>query len=109
VEVVGVADDVGGVGEVHQFDEYELVVRPVVCVAETEKGGVIAAGWVLAEVFELLCVLDAPPLTDGEMLNTGCTLIAGATVIIGEAVAIARAPPCPCRPILRRPWRELCA
>jgi hypothetical protein len=108
VVFAGVEECVGSVGVVHQFVEKEFVVCPVVCEAEIEIGGAIAAGWVLADVFEVLWVLDAPPLTDGEMLNTGWMLIAGATVIIGEAVAMARALAWPCRLPPPLPLWEVC-
>jgi hypothetical protein len=52
---------------VHQSVENELVVCPLTCVAEIETGGVTTLGCVLAEVFEVLCVVEAPPLADGEL------------------------------------------
>jgi hypothetical protein len=66
------------------------VVGPLVCEPETEAGGVtvVDVGVVLAVVFEVLCVVEAPPLIEGEMLNTGCTVIAGWTLIIATAEAL---------------------
>ena len=43
---------------------------------------------VLAEVLEVLCVLDVPPLTDGSTLIMGWTLITGWTVIDALLVAL---------------------
>jgi len=57
--------------EVHHFVEKVVVVFPDLCEPETATGGetvMTGAGVVLAAVFELLCVLEDPPLTDGEML-----------------------------------------
>jgi hypothetical protein len=57
--------------DVHHFVEKLVVVFPDVCEPESATGGetvMTGAGVVLAAVFELLCVLEVPPLTDGEML-----------------------------------------
>jgi hypothetical protein len=64
---VVVEDGVGFGGVVDQSVENELVVRPLTCVAEIEIGGVTTLGCVLAEVFEVLCVAEVPPLADGEL------------------------------------------
>jgi hypothetical protein len=57
--------------------EYEFVVWPMVF--EPEADAVVAAvvGAVLADVFDELCVLDAPPLTVGWTAIDGCTLMVG--------------------------------
>lgn len=105
VVVVGVDDGVElGVGvsvdvEVFQFVVNVVVVFPFVFDPEIETGGVtveVGVGVVLAEVLEVLCVLDVPPLTDGSTLIIGCTLITGATVIVAALEA---------RIIIARPWR----
>lgn len=99
-----------------------VVVFPLVFEPETATGGetvtLAVPGVALAAVFELLCVLEvppltdgamllcvleAPPLTDGAMVNVGWMVIAGCTLII--AMAEARwPPPRPRRPWLIRPW-----
>jgi len=76
-EVVGPAGFELGEAEawdVHHFDEKLVVVFPDVCEPDTATGGetvTVGAGVVLAAVFELLCVLEVPPLTDGEIVNVG--------------------------------------
>jgi hypothetical protein len=57
--------------------EYEFVVLPEVCDPADETGDVEVVGAVLADVFEELCVLDAPPLTVGWTAIEGWTLIVG--------------------------------
>jgi hypothetical protein len=42
----------------------------------------------LAEVFEVLWVVDVPPLTEGSTLIRGWILIAGATVIVALLEAL---------------------
>jgi hypothetical protein len=76
-EVVGPAGVVLGEAEawdVHHFVEKLVVVFPEFCEPDTATGGetvTVGAGVVLAAVFELLCVLEVPPLTDGEIVNVG--------------------------------------
>ena len=61
-------------------------------------------GVVLAEVLEVLCVLEVPPLTDGSTLIIGSILIAGATVMVAALVAlIVVARECP------RRWAAACS
>jgi hypothetical protein len=73
-EAVGPAEVELGEAEawdVHHFDEKLVVVFPDVCEPDTATGGetvTVGAGVALAAVFELLCVLEVPPLTEGEML-----------------------------------------
>jgi hypothetical protein len=55
----------GPLGAVHQFALKVDVVLPVVFDPETDTGGVTVLGVDVAEVFEELCVLDAPPLMVG--------------------------------------------
>ncbi|HZW33172.1 MAG TPA: hypothetical protein VFF52_20820 [Isosphaeraceae bacterium] len=62
--------------DVHHFVEKVVEVFPEVCEPDTLTGGETVtvgagAGVVLAAVFELLCVLEVPPLTDGEIVNVG--------------------------------------
>src|SRR5438309_802938 len=110
-------------GAVHQWVDQVDVVFPEVCEPASETGGDtvvlgVVGGVVVAAVFELLCVLDVPPLTDGEMLfcvlvlppltdgemvKVGCTVIAGCTLIIAAAEALWL-PPRPCRARVTRPW-----
>ena len=85
---VGVAVDV----EVFQFVLKVVVVFPFVFDPVIEAGGVTVelgdgVGVVLADVLEVLCVLDVPPLTDGSTLIIGWTLIAGAKVIVATLEA----------------------
>ncbi len=95
---VGVAEE-----EVFQFVVNVVVVFPVLLVPWTETGGVtvtlavaVGVGVVLAEVLEVLCVLEVPPLTEGSTLIIGWTRIAGATVMVAlfaALIVIARAWP----------------
>ena len=60
--------------DVHHFVEKLVVVFPDVCEPDTATGGAtvtVGAGVALAAVFELLCWLEVPPLTDGEIVNVG--------------------------------------
>jgi hypothetical protein len=105
-------------GAVHHFDEYFVVVSPEVCEPETEEGGeTVVPGVVLADVLEVLCVLEVPPLTDGAMLvwvleapplTVGEMLMTGCTLIIAVVMAFWRTPPRPCR-ATARPCRPACA
>jgi hypothetical protein len=45
-------------------------------------------GAVLADVFEVLCVVEVPPLTVGSTLIVGWTVIIGCTLIIAVFMAI---------------------
>jgi hypothetical protein len=65
LSVEEVADPVDVVGVVHQVALKVDVVMPVVFDPETVTGGVTVLGVELADVFEELCVLDAPPLIVG--------------------------------------------
>jgi hypothetical protein len=103
VVVVGVGLGVGAseAVEVFQFVVKVVVVFPFVFDPEIETGGVtvtvvVGVGVVLAEVLEVLCVLDVPPLTDGSTLIIGWTLITGATEIVAALEA---------RIIIARLWR----
>jgi hypothetical protein len=58
---------------------------------------VVAAGAVLADVFDELCVLDVPPLIAGCTMIIGWTVIVGATVIVDEELAMLVRSPCPWR------------
>jgi hypothetical protein len=59
---------------------------------ETHTVGVALAEPVFAEVDELLCVLEVPPLTVGCTLKVGWTLIEGWTMITGAAMAMLLPP-----------------
>jgi hypothetical protein len=48
----------------------------------------VGVGVVLAEVLEVLWVVEAPPLTDGATLIIGWILIAGATVMVALLEAL---------------------
>lgn len=89
-------------GDVFQFVVKLVVVFPFVFDPEMDTGGVtvwvwdgvkgelvgVGVGVVLAEVLEVLCVLDVPPLTDGSTLIMGWTLITGWTLIDALLVAL---------------------
>ena len=65
VPVEDVPDPVCPFGAVHQVALKVDVVLPVVFDPETDTGGVTVLGVEVAEVFDELCVLDAPPLMVG--------------------------------------------
>ena len=69
--VVGVAT-----GDADDFEGDVLVVLPQLWDPETSAEGIVADGVEVADVFDELCVLDAPPLI------VGWTLIMGRTVIV---------------------------
>ncbi len=117
VDPVGVGAGVG-VGEVEAGDVFQFVVKVVVvspfvfdperetggvtvCVWDGVKGELVGVGVVLAEVLEVLCVLDVPPLTDGSTLIMGWTLITGWTVIVALLEALCMMV-WPCRSLLPR-------
>jgi hypothetical protein len=95
--------------DVHHLAEKLVVVFPLVWEPETEAGVVtvvgVGVGVVLAIVFVVLWVVEAPPLAEGAIMNTGCTVIAGWTLIIAVAEALG-IPVCPrpCRAPVARPW-----
>ena len=53
------------IGAVHQFVLNDVVVVPLDCEPETDTGGVTVFGVELADVFDELWVLEAPPLMFG--------------------------------------------
>jgi hypothetical protein len=55
----------GPLGSIHQVALTVDAVLPVVFEPEADAGGVTVLGVEVAEVFEELCVLDAPPLIVG--------------------------------------------
>ena len=65
VPVEEVPEAVGLFGAVHQVALKVDVVLPLVFDPETETGGVTVVGVEVAEVFEEVCVVDAPPLIVG--------------------------------------------
>jgi hypothetical protein len=71
---------------------YVLVVLPEVFepAADTAVGvGVgVGAGVVVADVLELVSVLEVPPFTVGVTLNWGAMVIIGSTVITGAEIAL---------------------
>jgi hypothetical protein len=96
-DAVGVGVAVGEVGDVFQFVVKVVVVPPFVFDPERETGDVTVVvgvgvgagvGVVLADVLDVLWVLDVPPLTDGSTLIMGSTLITGWTVIDALFVAL---------------------
>jgi hypothetical protein len=84
--VDGVAGDDGVVGVEHHLVEYEFVVWPTVC--EPEADAVVDNGLdaVLADVFDDVSVLDAPPLIVGWTAIEGCTSMVGWKLMIATAV-----------------------
>lgn len=56
--------------------------------SETEVAVGVGVGALIAEVLELVSVLEDPPLTFGATLNCGETLIIGSTVITGAEIAL---------------------
>jgi hypothetical protein len=63
--VVEVPEAEDPLGTIHRVALEVDVVLPVVLEPETDTGGVTVLGVEVAEVFEELCVLDAPPLIVG--------------------------------------------
>lgn len=68
--MVGVAT-----GDAPDFDGDVLAVLPQLWDPETDAWGIVADGVEVADVFDELCVLDAPPLIVGWTLITGRTVI----------------------------------
>jgi hypothetical protein len=48
----------------------------------------VGAGVLIADVLELVSVVEVPPLTVGVTLNWGVTLIIGSTVMTGAEMAL---------------------
>jgi hypothetical protein len=65
VPVDAVPDPVCWLGSDHKVALRDDVVLPVVLVSETDTGVGTMAGVEVAEVFDELCVLEAPPLIVG--------------------------------------------
>jgi hypothetical protein len=86
VPVDAVPDPVCWLGLDHKVALTDDVVSPVVFEIETDTGVGTVAGVDVAEVFDELCVLEAPPLIVGctvPPLIDGWTFIVGSTVISG--------------------------
>jgi hypothetical protein len=96
-------DDRSGL-DVHLV-EYVLVVSPDVFDPEAETFVVVVElGAVVADVLDVVSVLDAPPFTVGVTLNWGWTLIIGWTVITGAEMALEIPLILIARPWDDRPW-----
>ena len=86
VPVDVVPDPACWLGLDHKVALTEDVVLPVVLESETDTGVVTGAGADVAEVFDELCVLEAPPLIVGwtvPPLIDGWTFIVGSMLISG--------------------------